>query len=211
MMRRLLYLAMLAMLAMLLFATTAGAQQGPSCPAGEVNILQSDGTFICAAEGIEDRTPEQIAAGANDPRSNAETPTDEQQQLDFSQLTPEQARAAGFNVPADTGDTCPAGTIGSGDQGAGEFACVPSGEDTSAPAPEEAPAEALAPDAEVPTEAPAPGVEVPAEETPAVPAEAPDTGITALPETGGPALLLAAAALLVGSGLLGLASLRRRG
>lgn len=47
-------------------------------------------------------------------------------------------------------------------------------------------------------------------ETPA-PTATPSTTLTVLPDTGGPSLLLPLAGLLVGSGLLGFAALRRRG
>jgi len=180
-MRKLLYSTTLAMLAMLMFAPAAFAQQGPACPAGQVNVLQSDGTFICVPANIEDQTPEQVEAAANDPRSSAETPIDNQQVLDFSQLTPAQARAAGFDVPAGTGDTCPPGTVGSGDQGAGEFACVPSGE-------------------AAPATAPAPAA-------PTAPAQTSSTDVTVMPDTGGPALLMPLlGVLLLAGGLV----MRRR-
>ncbi len=77
-MKKLLFLAVLGMLTMLV-AAPAFAQQGPACPAGQVNVLQQDGTYVCVPANVGDQTPEQIEAVTNDPRPNAETPIVENQ------------------------------------------------------------------------------------------------------------------------------------
>ncbi len=98
-MRKLLYLTTLAMLTMLMFAPAALAQQGPACPAGQVNVLQQDGTYICVPAKVGDQTPEQIEAVTNDPRSNAETPIFENQAV-----PPETAPVVGADDGICVGD-----------------------------------------------------------------------------------------------------------
>lgn len=168
-------MAMLAMLAMLVFAPAAGAQQGPSCPVNQVNVLLESGEFICVPEGAAEQTPEQLEAVTNDPRGNAETPIIERPR-NCDEFGGSQASAQQFLENVTPND---------------EFNLDPDNDGLAC--------EELLDGGGV---APAP----------AAPAPAPTTGsgVTVMPDTGGPALLLPVAALLVGSGLLGFAALRRR-
>lgn len=113
------------------------------------------------------------------------------------------AGAQDFPVVADPSQ-CPGNTVPTG--GGGEFICFPaefacegivSQADFEACVAEQQAMQAiLAPEPAAPVPAPAPAPTAPA--------------MTPLPDTGGLALLLPVAALLMGSGLLGFAALRRR-
>lgn len=203
-MKKLFLLTTAAILAMLVLASGAMAQEGPACPARQVNVLQADGTFICVPESIEDQTPEQIEAVVNDPRSNAETPIVENQGVpNPGDLTPAQAEAAGIEQQV----SCEGFISFAGNpsqfsaQQFYDFNATPTEQAILDPDGDGIACEGLVSGEAESAPAPAPT----STGTEAMPSES----MTVMPDTGGPSLLLPVAVLLVGSGVLGFALLKR--